>query len=82
MVHLTLFPIIYIPYLHISTFRKMSEVPNMVIFCTSLMSCFPSMLFGYFLNYFEMVPVILTGMPFYVFYISLALYFYSKLFTC
>ena len=58
-----LFPTINIPPSHISTFRSMCTVPNMYAFCSSLMSCPPGMLFGYFANDFEMVPVapIVTG---------------------
>jgi len=32
-------------------------VPNMAAFCSSLMSRSPGMLFGYFVNDFQMVPV-------------------------
>ena len=39
------------------TFRSMCAVPNMAVFCSSLTSCFPSMLLTYFLNYFEIIPV-------------------------
>jgi len=35
----------------------MGVVPSMVIFCSSLMSCFLGMLLGYFLDDSEMVPV-------------------------
>ena len=50
-------------YFYISTFRSMCAVPNMAVFCSSLISCFPGMLLTYFLNDFEIVPVvpIVTG---------------------
>ena len=51
---------------YISTFRSMCAVPNMAVFCSSLTSCFPTMLLTYFLNDFEIVPVALfvTGITF------------------
>ena len=52
-----LFPLINVLYLHISTSRSLSAVPNMAVFCVTLISCFPGMLFRYCLSYFEMVPV-------------------------
>jgi len=44
----------------------MCAVPNMVVFCSSLTSCFPSMLLTYFLKDFQNVPVapIITGITF------------------
>jgi hypothetical protein len=41
----------------------MCTVPNMAAFCSSLMSCSPAVLFGYFVTDFQMVPVtpIVTG---------------------
>ena len=50
-------------YFYISTFRSMCAMPNMAVFCSSLTSCFPAMLLTYFLNDFEIVPVvpIITG---------------------
>ena len=35
----------------------MCAVPNMAVFCSSLIACFASTLLGYCLNVFEMVPV-------------------------
>jgi len=35
----------------------MCALLNTAVFCTSLISCFPVMLLGYGLNYFEMVLV-------------------------
>jgi hypothetical protein len=57
MVHITLFPMLNLLHFYISTFRSMCVVPNMAVFCNSLISCFPGTLLRYFLNYFEMVPV-------------------------
>ena len=53
-------------HVYISTFRGMCAVPNMAVFCSSLISCFPVMFVRYFLNDFEMVPVspIITGVTF------------------
>ena len=53
-------------YFYISTFRSMCSLPNMVVLCSSLTSCFPGMLLTYFLNVFEIVPVapIITGITF------------------
>ena len=44
----------------------MCALPNMDVFCSSLISCFPGTLFRYFLNDFEMLPVapIITGITF------------------
>ena len=44
-------------FFYISTFRSMCAVHNMAVFCSSLISCFPGMLFKYFLNDFQVVPV-------------------------
>ena len=60
MVHVTLFAMLNLLYFYISTFRSVCAVPSMAVFCSSLISWFPGMLLRYFLNYFEMVPVI-TG---------------------
>jgi hypothetical protein len=32
-------------------------VPNMAVLCSALISCFPGMLLGYFVNDFEMFPL-------------------------
>ena len=57
MLHVTLFPTLPVLYFYISTCRSMRSVPNMAVFCSSLISCFPDMLLRYVLNDFEMVPV-------------------------
>ena len=46
LVYVMLFPMLNGLYLYISTFRSMCAVPNMAVFCSSLMSCFPGMLLG------------------------------------
>jgi hypothetical protein len=52
-----LFPILNLLYIYISTFRSTCAVPNMAVFCSSLISCFHVMLLRYFLYDFQMVPV-------------------------
>ena len=66
MVLISLVPVLNLLYFYISTFRSMCTVPNMAVFCGSLISCFPGMLLTYFLNDFEIVPVahIITGITF------------------
>jgi hypothetical protein len=76
MVRISLVPVLTPLYLYVSTFRSMCAVPNMAVFCSSLTSWFPGMLFTYFLDYFEMVPVapIITGITFvFTFHMSLLL---------
>jgi hypothetical protein len=43
-------------YFNISTSRSMCSVHSMAVFCSSLISCFPSMLLRYCLSDFETVP--------------------------
>ena len=43
-------------YFYISTFRDLCALPNMAVFCSSLIVCLPDMLLRYFLNDFDMVP--------------------------
>jgi len=38
-------------YFYISTFRSMCAVPNMAVFCSSLISCFPGMLLSCYSYY-------------------------------
>jgi hypothetical protein len=66
-----LFPMLNVLYFYIST----CAVPNMAVLCSSLISCFPCMLFSYFLNDIQMVPFapITTGTTF-VITISFALF--------
>jgi hypothetical protein len=42
MVHVMLFPIINVLYIYISTLRSMCAVPNVAVFCSSLMPCVPA----------------------------------------
>jgi hypothetical protein len=62
-VPLMLTPMFHVSYFYITTFQSTCAVPNMAIFCNALISCFPVMLLTYFLNHFEMIPVvpIITG---------------------
>ena len=66
VVFISLISVLNLLYFQISTFRSMSAVPNMAVFCSSLTSCFPGMSLTYFLNDFEIVPVvpIITGITF------------------
>ena len=56
----------YVFNFYISTFWSMFVVPNMAVFCSSLISYFPAMLLKYCLNDYEMVPVasVITGITF------------------
>ena len=87
MVHITLFAMLNLLYFYISTFRCVCAVPSMAVFCTSLISCFPVMLLMYFLNDFEMVPVvpIITGITFVVTFhmccISIVMFLYFRSFS-
>ena len=60
----------YVLYFYISTSRSLCAVANMVVFCSSLISCFPDMLLRYCMSDFEMAPVapIITGVTFIFFY--------------
>ena len=57
MLLISLVSVLNLLYFYISTFRSMCAVPNMVVFCSSLTSCFPGMLLTYFRNVFVIVPV-------------------------
>jgi len=57
MVLISLVLVLNLLYFYISTFRSMCALLNMVVFWSSLTSCFPCMLLTYFLNDFEIVPV-------------------------
>jgi len=60
------FTVKYTVYFHITTFHSMCAVPNMAVFCSSLISYFPGRLLRYCLSNFEMVPVatIITSITF------------------
>ena len=59
-------PVKCVLYFYISTCCSMCAVPNMAVFFSSLISCFPIMLLRYCLSGFEMVPVapVITGITF------------------
>jgi hypothetical protein len=46
---ISLVPVLNLLYLYVSTFRSVRAVPNVAVFCSSLTSCFPGMLFTYLL---------------------------------
>ena len=77
----------YVMYFYISTFRSMRAQPNMAVFCTSLISCFPGMLVRHCVNDFEMVPVasVITGITFtftfHMRWIFIMRSLYSKIFS-
>jgi len=66
MIHVMLFPMMNLSYNYIITLRRMCAVSNMGIFGSYFISCFPSMLPRYFLNYFQIVSVapIIIGITF------------------
>ena len=66
LVLISLFSVLNLLYFNISTFHSMCAVSSMAVFWCSLTSCFPGMLLTYFLNDFEIVPVvpIITGITF------------------
>ena len=87
MVSISLVPALALLYFDVSIFRSMRAVPNMAVFCSSFTSWFPGMLLMYFLNYFEMVPLvpIVTGITlvftFHVRCISVVRSLYFKIFS-
>ena len=58
MVLISLVSVLNLLYFYISTFRSMCAVPNMIVFWSSLTSCFLGILLTYFLNDFEIVPIV------------------------
>jgi hypothetical protein len=66
MVRDMLFPMSNVLYFYISTFRRKYAVPNISVVCKSMVSRFPCVLLGCFLNVFEKVSVvfIITGIGF------------------
>jgi len=64
----------------------MCAVPNMAIFCSSLILCYPGTLFKCFINGPEMVPVacVITGITFVFTFLMDSIYIvrsvYSKIF--
>ena len=57
MVLISLVSVLNLLYFYISIFRSICAVPNMAVFWSSLVSCFPGTLLTYFLNDFEIIPV-------------------------
>ena len=60
MVLVSLVSVLNLLYFYISTFQSMCAVPNMAVFCSYLISCFPGMLLTYFLNDFEIAVVVVV----------------------
>ena len=86
MVLISLLSVLNLLYFYISTFRSMCAVPNVALFCSFLTSWFRGMLLTYFLNDFEIVPVvpIITGITsvftFHMHCISIVSSLYFKIF--
>ena len=68
MVLITWVSVLNLLYFYISTFPSKCAVPSIAVFCSSLTWCFLGMLFTYFLNDFQIVPVdpIITGITFFL----------------
>jgi hypothetical protein len=75
MLPISLVPALALLCFYVSTFRSMCAVPNTVVFCSSLTSWFPGMLFTYFVNDFERVPVA-PIIIFYYYYLFIYYYYY------
>ena len=52
-------PMKYVLYFYIRTFCSLCALPNMAVFCISLILCFPSMLLRYCLSAFEILVLLL-----------------------
>ena len=65
-VHVMSFPMKNVLSFCVSTFQTMYAAPKMIVFFSSLMSCFPGMLLRYFLDDFEVVSVthVIPGITF------------------
>ena len=77
MVHITLFTLLNLLYFYISTLLGMCAVPNMAVFCSSLILCFAGTLLKYFLNDFERVqvnPIIIVITFLFIFHIKCAVF--------
>ena len=77
-----LFCVLNVLCFYISTSLSMCAVPNMAVFCSSLISCFPGVLLRYCLSDFEMVRVapIISSITFACLHIPNALNFYYEVF--
>jgi hypothetical protein len=60
-IHVTCIVMLNVLYLYITSSRTMCAVPNMALFCSSLISCFSSIFPRHFLNYFE---IMMSGLVF------------------
>jgi hypothetical protein len=49
------FPMINVLCFYVRTLRGICSLTNTAVFCSFVMSCFPGMLFRYFLNDFEVI---------------------------
>ena len=58
MGHAMLFPMLHLLCCYINTFRSMCAVSNMAVLWSFLIQCFPDMLLRYFLNDFQVVPIV------------------------
>jgi hypothetical protein len=52
-------------YLYVSVFRNMCAVSNMAVSCSSLISCFPGVLFWYFLILITIIIIVLCFVVFF-----------------
>ena len=74
-------------YFYISTSRSLCAVPNMAVFCSTLISCFPLMFLRNCLSDFEMVPVALIFthitfvFTFHIWCISVVRFLYFRIFS-
>ena len=73
-------PMTNVAYFYISTFQSVCSVPTVAIFFSSLIPLFPDMLFRFFMNHFEMVPLVLLLLASFLFSQSTTLYCYCKIF--
>ena len=85
MVLIILYALLNILYFYISSFQSKFAVPNVAVFCTSLVLCFPSMLLRYCVNDFEMaifvlITAVTTMFTFHLHYISIVRSSDSRLF--
>jgi len=65
-----------IPYFYVSTSCSMFGVPNMAVFYSSLISCFPSMLLKYLLNDSRWFQLLLLLLVSHLFLFLLYYYYY------
>ena len=57
-------PVKYVLYFYISTFRSTCAVANIVVLCSSFISCFPGMWLRYFLNAVVVIIIIIKVLSF------------------